>query len=70
MMADLALLPYGLTWDEADPARHPFGPGTAAEVVRGPDPALAERLAENLDACCFHPFEDGTRKAPGHRPTC
>lgn len=38
-MVDLALLPYDLTWDEVDPARHPFDPGTALETVRGLEPA-------------------------------
>ncbi|OLT13322.1 hypothetical protein BJF79_20860 [Actinomadura sp. CNU-125] len=31
MIVDLA--PYFLTWDEADPSRHPFDPSTAAQVV-------------------------------------
>ncbi|MFI5530740.1 Fic family protein [Kitasatospora sp. NPDC051853] len=33
------LSPYRLTWDEVDPARHPFDRAAVAEVVRGLGPA-------------------------------
>ncbi|MFF4367041.1 hypothetical protein [Streptomyces sp. NPDC001594] len=35
----LELSPRELTWDEVDPARHPFDRATAAEVVRSLGPA-------------------------------
>ncbi|MFE2551186.1 Fic family protein [Streptomyces sp. NPDC059355] len=38
MISDLS--PGGLSWDEVDPARHPFDSGTAAQVVRSLGPAL------------------------------
>ncbi|MFF0218599.1 Fic family protein [Streptomyces vinaceus] len=38
MISDLS--PGSLTWDEVDPARHPFDSGTAAQVVRSLGPAL------------------------------
>ncbi|MFD9690906.1 Fic family protein [Kitasatospora sp. NPDC059088] len=34
-----ALYPAGLTWDEVDPAAHPFDPASAAQVVRSLGPA-------------------------------
>jgi hypothetical protein len=39
------LLPYGLTWDDVDPARHPFEPAAVPGVVRALEPAA--RVAEH-----------------------
>ncbi|MDE3722156.1 hypothetical protein PWG71_12220 [Nocardiopsis sp. N85] len=35
MKIDRGPWPHDLSWDEVDPLRHPFDPGTASEVVRG-----------------------------------
>lgn len=39
MTVNRALLPYDLTWEEVDPARHPFDPTAAPAAVRGLEPA-------------------------------
>ncbi|MEV6209138.1 Fic family protein [Kitasatospora sp. NPDC051914] len=46
-----ALYPTGLTWDEVDPAGHPFDPASAAQVVRslGPAQRVPSRLDPTLD---------------------
>ncbi|MFF4104736.1 Fic family protein [Streptomyces sp. NPDC001903] len=54
-MADLS--PSGLSWDEADPARHPFDSATASRVVRSLGPA--QRVPRRPDL----PFADPAMSA-------
>ncbi|MGK4578469.1 Fic family protein [Kitasatospora sp. HPMI-4] len=46
-----ALYPTGLTWDEVDPAGHPFDPASAAQVVHslGPARRVPSRQDPSLD---------------------
>ncbi|MEV0723567.1 hypothetical protein AB0I37_12405 [Micromonospora purpureochromogenes] len=47
------LSPWSLTWADVDPARHPFEPGSAGEVVRGLPPSA------RTPTCPSGPSEDG-----------
>ncbi|MEU5791476.1 Fic family protein [Micromonospora purpureochromogenes] len=64
---DPEIMPWWLTWQQVDPARHPFDPASAPDVVRSLAPAASEPTrpptAEGFRRCLGQATEPGVPPA-------